>query len=404
MTRPTIDYNSNSPHYRENWVQIAEDFHASGKPIAWSDNYGGFWLVASHAAVNQIGSDWETFTSVNDLSGTENGGQGIVIPRSTYRLFLGESDPPLHTDRRRIEAPFFTPRSVRQWGPVAHGYLNEAVDALDGRGSGDLVDDVIIPTTARTTLHVLGYDPDDWRDAAYSAHAAVFLMPDDPGYPRDEQARLRQRFRDIILERRTNPTGDLITALAQGTVQGEPLSLDEAESMLNILVFGGFDTTTALVAHALIWLDDKPELKERLRDHAALRKNAVEEFLRVVTPATNIARTAVKDTEILGQKIAKGERVWMWLAGANRDPLVFESPNEIRLDRENARDHVAFSTGNHRCLGSPLAKVEAEAMLETILRRLPDMRIDHEGIKKYPRLGSINGFSAVPFRLDATAA
>jgi cytochrome P450 len=403
MTKPVIDFDHHSQEYRENWEEMAARFHATGNPIAWSEHHGGFWVTASWDAAQQIASDWETFTSVNDLDGTENGGKGQTIPRMPYRLFLGESDPPLHTERRRLEAPFFTPKALRQWAPKLQQYLAEAIDQVAGKGHAELIDDILIPTTAQTTLYVLGYPADDWRDAAAAAHTGAFLLPGQPGYPHEEQARMRAGFREMLTERAENPTGDIISALATGTVLGEPLGLDAGESMMNALVFGGFDTTVSTAASALIYLTQHPAEAELVRTDKAYRRNAIEEFLRYFPPATGLNRTAIRDTEILGQPIAAGERVLMWLAGTNRDPLKFPDPDTIHLERENARDHVAFSAGHHRCLGSPLAKLELETMLEVLFTRLPDLRIDPETVVSFPSFGGIRGYIAVPATFTPSA-
>lgn len=395
MSRPIIDFAHHGPDYRANWQRMASDLHQNGS-IGWSESYGGFWVVADYAAIHAIAEDYESFTSDNDIEGTGNGGRGQQIPRMPYRLFLGESDPPFHTERRRIENPFFTPKALRKWAPVAHAHLTEAIDDVIEKGSADLVDDIIVPTTARTTLYVLGYDPNDWQDAAMSAHKAVFLLPDHPEYPHAEQARLRTRFREMITDRRENPTDDLISALAQGETASGKLSLEEAESMMDALVFGGFDTTTALMAHAFIWLEQHPEFKERIRDDDAFRRNAIEELLRFFPPTPGIARTAIKDTQILGQQINAGESVYLWLAGGDRDPKVFENPDKLDLERPNAREHVSFSAGHHRCLGSPLAKLEINEMLRTIISRIPDLTVDLPNTALYPSVGAVNGFSAVP--------
>lgn len=395
MSRPVIEFDHHDPGYRDGWQSLARQLHEQGS-IAWTEAHGGFWVVADHAAIRSVTSDWETFTSVNDLDGTGNGGRGQLIPRMPYRLFLGESDPPQHTERRHIEVPFFTPRALREWAPAAQKHLDEAIDDVIEQGSADLVDDILIPTTARTTLFVLGYDPEDWEDAAKSAHQAAYLLPDDPGYPHSEQGRLRRRFREMITDRRENPRGDLITALATGRTSSGNLSLDEAESMMNALVFGGFDTTVALTAHALIWLAGRPEERERVAADAVFRRNAIEEFLRYFPPSTGIARTAVRNTEILGQPVKAGESVYLWLAAGDRDPRVFPEPDRIDLERPNARDNVSFSAGHHRCLGSPLAKLEIDRMLVAVVERLKDLRVDAEGVERFPTIGTFNGFSAVP--------
>jgi cytochrome P450 len=377
---------------------MADEFHASGPPLAWSDNHGGFWLLPSWEGIQQVGRDWETFTSVNDLDGSENGGKGQIIPRMPYRLFLGESDPPLHTERRRLEAPFFTPKSLRTMRPVVQRYLLEAVNEVIESGSANLLSDVIIPTTARTTLHLLGYDIGDWRDPAAVTVKTSFMTPDHPDYPHAEQERMRGIFRELLTERAARPTGDIVSALANGSVEGRPMTIEEGESMMNALVFGGFETTTTVTADALIWLDRNPQARERLKAEPRLYSNAIDEFLRVFPPTVHMSRTAIRDTELMGQRIAAGERVMMWLAAGNRDPRKFPDPERIDIGRDNARDQLSFSVGPHRCLGSPLAKIEVQHMLESIPELLPDMAIDHDGIERYPAGGLLLGYHEVPLR------
>ncbi|MGI5132511.1 cytochrome P450 [Pseudonocardia sp. CA-107938] len=396
FTRPTIDFDHHSLRYKHDWVEMARAFLAQDQPIAWTEAWGGFWVVATWEGVNRVGEDWETFTSYNDVEGTGNGGKGQLIPQQPYRLDLGESDPPLHTERRRLEVPFFTPKAIRQWRPKVQEHLVEALNGVVSRGHCNLIDDVILPTAARTTLYMTGYGADDWRDAATAAHLAFVLQPTDEGYPAAEMARMRGKFRDMLTDRRTTPTGDLISALAHGTVDGRDLTLDEGESMMNALIFGGFDTAVATTAHALIRLERSPEYRDRIVEDEAFRKNFVEEVLRLCPPPAGMARTVVRDTEFMGQRMTKGESVFMWLAAANRDPRKFTDPDLFDPERVNARDHVSFSTGHHRCLGSPLAKVEVADILRVVCTALPDLRIDLDEVVAYPRLGGANGFSKVP--------
>lgn len=397
LTRPTIDFDHHSQHYLQNWVQMAADLHATGNPIAWTESHGGYWVIGSYEGVNHIGEDWTTFTSYNDVEGNGKAGRGQLIPPNSYRLDLGESDPPLHTERRRLEVPFFTPKALRRWRPVARTFFVEALNGVIEAGRADLINDIIIPTTARTTLYVTGYGADDWMDAASLVHGFT-LPPDHPNFPRAELQRVRTKFRDMLSQRKLEPTDDLISRLANGIVQGREMTLDEGESMMNALVFGGFDTAAATTASALIILDGHAEYRERLVEDDEFRKNFVEEVLRLRPPPSGMARTAVRDTEFMGQKIAKGESVFMWLAAANRDPKKFASPDTFDPDRSNAGEHVSFSTGHHRCLGSPLAKLEVADMLGSLSRELPDLCIDHDSIEMNPSNGGVNGF----LRLDAT--
>lgn len=399
--RPTMDFDHFATDYYATWRRMAAELHAQPSPIVWSEHHGGFWVVASWRAVQDVGSDWQTFTSENDLDGTGNGGRGLTIPQNPYRLYLGESDPPVHTGARRLEAPFFTPKALRQWRPAAQQYLNEAINRVAASGRVDLIDDIIVPTAARTTLYLLGYDPDDWEDAAAAARRTIYLLPYEEGYPHEELERMRLRFREMLVQRRADPRDDIISHLANGVVEGEPLGLDAGESMMNALVFGGFDTTATLVGTALLYFAEYPDMARRFREDEGVRRNAVEELLRVFPPANGIARTAAHDTELLGQQILRGERVFLWLAAANLDPKVFPDPEIIDFDRANARDHATFSTGVHRCLGAPLAKIEIQEMLDVIPARLRNLKIVAAEVERYPK-GIVTGFVHIPATFTPT--
>jgi cytochrome P450 len=399
-SKPPIDFDHHSAAYVEGWEAMADDLHRSPAPLAWSPHYGGFWVLASWAQCKAVAEDWQTFSSDNDPEGVRGGGKGVMVPPQPYPLVLSESDPPLSVERRRIENPFFAmPKALKEWESIAQDHLDEAIDDVMHKGQADLVDEIVIPTTARTTLRILGVDLDNWQDAALSAHRFSFTKAGDPDYPAAEMARLRESFRSMLRDRRETPRGDLVSALASGMVQGRPLSDDEGESMMSALVFGGFDTTATALLHALIWLDTHRDEHARLLASAGYMANAIEEFLRVYPPATGVARNLTRDVELLGHTLRKGERIYLWYAAANRDPTKFERPRDVQLDRANARDHLSFSAGGHRCLGLSLAKLEIRTALSTILKRLPDYRIDHGAIVRYPSYGIVYGMAHVPVYL-----
>jgi cytochrome P450 len=175
-------------------------------------------------------------------------------------------------------------------------------------------------------------------------------------------------------------------------IDGEPMPHDAAVNMVIALVLGGFDTTVTLACHSLVWLAGRTDVHERLLADPKVMDNAVEEFLRAFSPTHGTARTAVQDGEYFGACLRKGERTMLSWAGANRDPAVFECPGEVRIDRPNAGDHLAFGAGAHRCLGTPLARLEVKMIIAEVLRRLPDYRVDMEKLQRYPSAGLINGF------------
>ncbi|MFD6103216.1 cytochrome P450, partial [Nocardia salmonicida] len=166
--------------------------------------------------------------------------------------------------------------------------------------------------------------------------------------------------------------------------------------MLGLLIGGGFDTTTALTAHALEWLSENPDQRETLsRDRDELLDSATEEFLRYYTPAPGDGRTIAEDCEVVGTEFKEGDRVWLSWAMANRDPAVFDDPNEVILDRRRNR-HYSFGLGVHRCIGSNVARTVFKRMLLAVLDRMPDYRCDPETTVHYDTIGVIQGMRHLP--------
>jgi len=397
---PRIDFAHHSDAYTRQWEHLVRDLHGFDFPLAWSEAYGGFWVLGSWQEVKRAAEDWETFSADNDSAHERRGGRGSRIPPDPYQLKLSESDPPFHTARRRLELPFFVPKAVREYLPKVESFIDDAIASVRDRTEVDLLWDIVLPVTARTTLHLIGYG-DKWADVARSVHLMSYMKPDDRSFPIDQATAMREGFRAMIAERRTNSRGDIASALAQGLVLGNPLTDDEAESMMTALVFGGFDTITTAAIDALSWLETRPEQRAQLLGDESLLSNAIDEWLRVWPPSHGIARTVMRDIEIGGRQLQAGQRIYLWFAAANRDPAHFPEPEVIQLDRKNARDHMAFSAGNHRCLGAILAKLELKAMLHAILTRIPEYRIDHTRVGRFPSFAAVAGYLDVPMKIGA---
>ena len=166
--------------------------------------------------------------------------------------------------------------------------------------------------------------------------------------------------------------------------------------MLMLLIGGGFDTTTALTAHSLEWLSQHPDQRERLsRERDTLLNPATEEFLRFFTPAPGDGRTIAEDLEVDGAVLKEGERLWLSWAMANRDPELFENPNDVILDRTGNR-HFSFGLGIHRCIGSNVARTVFKSMLTAVLDRMPDFHCDPDGAVHYQTIGVIQGMQHLP--------
>jgi cytochrome P450 len=186
-------------------------------------------------------------------------------------------------------------------------------------------------------------------------------------------AYLSERLED----RRANPRQDLLTDIAQLRVDGKPLSDDDAISIAFLLLAAGHETTVGAIGGMLYHVVRRPEVRDQLRDDPQLIHGAVEEALRMEPSLMGLGRMLLADTSVAGVSMPKGERVMLMFGSANRDPQVFDDPEEFRVERPNNR-HLAFGSGIHRCVGAPLARLEMRVVLEEVLRRMPGVRLEDE--------------------------
>jgi cytochrome P450 len=200
---------------------------------------------------------------------------------------------------------------------------------------------------------------------------------------------------ETIAKRRAEPKEDIISYLVQNEIDGEKLDDTELLGFIALILAGGLLTTTDAIGNALVQLERQPEDRQRLASDPVLMESAIEEFLRFEAPVMALARTATRDTQLAGQRIAKGEKVLLLWASANRDCSVFEDADQCILDRPHNR-HMAFGVGIHRCLGSHLGRLEFRVALEEILRRMPDHHIDLEAVVMAPIVGVTYGRIRIP--------
>jgi cytochrome P450 len=208
-------------------------------------------------------------------------------------------------------------------------------------------------------------------------------------------SRMVQRLAEYVEIRKTQPRPGMITALLNAEVMGEFLPDAGIIGTVSLLIGGGFDTTTSLLAGSLDWLDHRVADRSRLVDDADLMNTATEEFLRHFTPAQGGGRTITQDCEIAGFDFSEGDRVFLSFAMCNHDPAVFPEPDEIVLDRV-PNPHAAFGLGVHRCIGSNLARLGFKYMLRELLRRMPDYQVEQAGKVQYESIGVINGYKHLP--------
>ena len=400
--RPTISLDRHSTRYRVEFERLTDELHARC-PVAWNDTHGGYWFASGNKELFDLARRADLLSNDNDVDGTGTGYVGINIPhvadpkQRTRGGFL-EMDPPDQRHYRQALNPYLSPAAVERWKPVIEELTRACLDERIESGRIDFVDDLANIVPAVLTMALMGAPLKDWDIYCEPIHALVYTPPDARDFARVRalMRRMGERMYATIQEIRAEPRPGLINELVTIDLGGRRPDDMELLGVMNLLIGGGFDTTTALTAHSLEWLSEHPDQRERLsRERETLLDSATEEFLRYFTPAQGDGRTVRQDCEVNGIRFKEGDRLWLSWAMANRDAEVFADPHTIRLDRTGNR-HTSFGLGIHRCIGSNVARATFKIMLTAVLDRMPDYVCDPEGAVHYDSTGIINGMKHLP--------
>jgi cytochrome P450 len=385
--KPSTNFDQNSPEFAADpWSKYAE--LRSGCPVAHTDAHGGFWVLSKYDDVVKVAKDDATFSSVPTT----------VIPDSgVYNLIPLQSDPPDVQRYRMALMPYFSANSLKKYEPRVRQFTSSCIDAFIQRGDCELVTELANPVPSMTALEFIGFNPVDWHDFAGPLHQLSFSADGSEGRRQAllDIGKMDERITAAIADRRAAPRDDAISDLVAYEKNGVRFSDKELHGLVKMLLFGGLDTTMAAASNVLLYLSEHPELRQRLIDDPGLIPKAVDEFLRFEAPVHAFSRNVMKDTEIGGQTIRAGERVYMLWASANRDPDQFENPDEVDFERKPNR-HLTFGIGAHRCLGAQLARMELRIMLEEVLRRIPDFKVDLKSVRQPTSVTIIWGRTSLP--------
>ena len=395
-----VDIDHQHPDFVANRHGRYEELRAQC-PVVYNTAYGGFWLVTDYESVATVARDNETFAHRFDLKADDGisyqGICGIPRPKGTPRMGVSEIDGPDHADLRRVLNPHMSPQRVEQLRPrmeqISTWFLDEVIEA----GRADLVIDYATPVPAVLTLESMGMPAENWDHYAEFFHASASYERTDPKRI-DAAGRWQDMWDELVgfaRFRRRNPSDDITTTLVTCEIAGRPLTDSEVGGIMWNLVAGGLDTTTSLVSWGLHHLGTVPDARNRLLADPTLVPSAVEEFLRFYSPSETLTRTATRDVELGGRQIARGDVVMISWVSANHDPQAFEQADEIVLDR-TANRHLAFGLGGHRCIGAPVARMEAEVMFRDVLHRIPDYVIDEDLFRPYPGNLLMTGVVSMP--------
>ena len=357
-------------------------------PVHWSDAWN-CWILTRYGDVVATMHDPRLSNSRMPSYVQALPGEVLEEVRPLVKhisLWMGFSDPPQHTRLRRLVSPAFTRRVTEDLRPRIQELVDALIDRVEAEGEMDIVHDFAYPLPVTVICGLIGVpaaDQDLFKN--WSEDVVAFL---GTGRARVDSSRragqslleMNEYFRPLIAERRQSPREDLLSDLCGG--EGDRLSLEELLGMCVSLLIAGHQTTTHLIGNSVLALLRNPEQLEKLRRHPSLIAGALEELLRYDGPVQRNWRLASQDLEISRRHIRKGQLILQMLGAANRDPAEFPIPHPDQLEITRQPNwHVAFGYGAHYCLGAPLARLEGQIALNTLIQRLPNLSLRDDDLE-----------------------
>jgi cytochrome P450 len=317
-------------------------------------------------------------------------------------LSMLERDPPNHTRLRGLVSKAFTPRVVDVLRPHIQQIVDGLLDRVAGAHAMDLIEDFAYPLPVIVICELLGVPVEDrdrfkgWGLDIARGLDAILLPPDSEVIQRSAASRraLTDYFRALIAERRASPRADLLSGLIAAEEVGDRLSEGELLATCILLLVAGHETTVNLVGNGTLALLRHPDQLRRLRENPGLIGSAVEELLRYDGPVQRTARVPSEAVTIGGHTLAEGDLVLPFMGAADRDPAQFTDPDGLDIARTDNR-HIAFGWGIHFCLGAPLARVEGQIAINTLVRRLPKLALATDR-PEYRQSLTLRGLAALP--------
>jgi cholest-4-en-3-one 26-monooxygenase len=349
-------------------------------PVSWQDHpHGrGFWNVVQHGDVVTVNRDAALFSSeVGSISLLDPDERANGVGADTRGAMMIATDPPRHTRYRRLVNSGFTPRTMKAIEQSLAARTTNIIDLIIEKGSCDFVTNVAAELPLQAIADIMGVPQDDRGRLFDWSNRMVGL--DDPEYASADgtvaSVEMYAYVNDLARQRRADPRDDIVTMLVNAKIDGDSLSEVEFDMFMLLLTLAGNETTRNSTSWGMWALIENPEQYARLRDQPDLIDSAVEEILRWASPVLHFRRTATADTELHGQRIARGDKVVMWHVSANRDEQVFTEPFRFDITR-TPNNHVAFGGGGpHHCLGAYLARMQLRLMIGEVVARIPDMQL-----------------------------
>jgi len=327
----------------------------------------------------QKGAQMEAAVHARDSSD-----QTLKDARESWTSMLINQDEPAHKRIRRILEVAFKPSRVAQWARMMEDITNELIDAVVGKQAFDFRKELAYPLPERIICALMGVPYEDhalwgaWTEAVVASARTKAPTDEIIEAVEDAQRNFFLYFKKLVAERRQCLGEDLVSLMIRAESEGDRLSELELLGALQMLIQAGHETTANLITNGMYTLLRHPDQYDRLRADPSLVASAVEEMLRFESPAQwSLPRVALEDVAFDSEVVPAGSVIVMALNAANRDPAIFENPDQFDIERKNNR-HVAFAAGPHFCLGNQFARLEATTMFRAIMTRLPRLRLDGE--------------------------
>jgi cytochrome P450 len=415
MDQDTIKYHLYSQYFRQHAYEIFSTMREND-PVLYQPGIDGktpIWFISRYEDVEAVLRDDQRFVLDAKLA---------LAPEDYQRRYLSspisnQLDNHLLTkegeDHRRLRSlvtQAFTPRRIAGLRPRIQAIADQLIDQMSASSPGsqpDLVDSYAFPLPLTVIAELLGIPVED--QDKFRRWSDEFVTP---AITPEAQQRFFQEMQAFIAylsalfeARRQQPRDDLISALLQAEEAGDHLSTEELFSMVVLLIVAGHETTVSLIGNATVQLLTHPNLLARLKSHPEQMPQAVEELLRYDPPVErSLTRYVAQDVVLGGQSLHRGDLVILLLGSANRDQRIFPDADQLNIDRET-KAHIAFGKGVHYCLGAPLARLEAEIALNTLLRRLPNLRLAvSQAELEYRMVPLFHAYTHIPVCLEANCS
>ena len=377
----TWDYMS-ADHDRMKWEIFG--YAREHCPVARTEEGGGFWLVTGYEDVKRVLEDWETFSST----------ESPIMP-SAVSLCPITDDPPVQTAARQLLNPLFSRGAVAKYEPAMRAAARSLIGNWIDRGSVELLTEFSGPYVAAVLTEAVfpDFGPED---LARASSIALRASEDPSPQVFIDLFGLCVQYLATARERGVTEDG-VVYRLLNGAFDGKPIPEDKQLGMLGILMLGGLDTTRGAIGNIAYRVATTPGTEDRLRDPAWVRRD-LDEFLRLDSPVSCMARVATRDVELNGAHIKAGERVQVRYDSANRDESRFHDADTLVFD-EARSGHAAFGFGVHRCVGSNLARLQIEVAFDELLKQVRNLRLA-PGTEIVWMPGNTNALQAVNLEFD----